>query len=248
MHILVLPSSHSAEILRNSANFCTDDTMPDEDHKELTDRHPRTILLQALESSQLGRHTLHRYDNCIIQLDRRFWRRSGQKIKAIREDSEVILHPQAIFKDHFGGGNNILVICDSYTPASELIPTTNVPGLLKFSGTQRISIKFHGMGLSKKTPYGRQMFNGHWEPYYCGVGVDKSFGRDISNARYKACLYAGINISGTNKEVMPGRNTKWDQAWELKQWIINGVQDTFLRITDQADVVLVLDLNLIEGD
>lgn len=42
-------------------------------------------------------------------------------------------------------------------------------------------------------------------PYYCSVGADKSFGRDISDAHYKACLYAGINISGTNGEVMPGQ-------------------------------------------
>jgi len=42
-------------------------------------------------------------------------------------------------------------------------------------------------------------------PYYCAAGADKSFGRDISDAHYKACLYAGINISGTNGEVMPGQ-------------------------------------------
>ena len=42
-------------------------------------------------------------------------------------------------------------------------------------------------------------------PYYCGAGADKSFGRDISDAHYKACLYAGINIGGTNAEVMPGQ-------------------------------------------
>ena len=42
-------------------------------------------------------------------------------------------------------------------------------------------------------------------PYYCGVGADKAFGRDIVDAHYKACLYAGINVSGTNGEVMPGQ-------------------------------------------
>lgn len=42
-------------------------------------------------------------------------------------------------------------------------------------------------------------------PYYCGIGVDKAFGRDIVDAHYKACLYAGINISGINGEVMPGQ-------------------------------------------
>ncbi|WOG95248.1 hypothetical protein DCAR_0414559 [Daucus carota subsp. sativus] len=40
-------------------------------------------------------------------------------------------------------------------------------------------------------------------PYCCGVGADKAFGRDIVNAHYIACLYAGINISGINGEVMP---------------------------------------------
>lgn len=44
-------------------------------------------------------------------------------------------------------------------------------------------------------------------PYYCGVGADKAFGRDIVDSHYKACLYAGINISGINGEVMPGQVT-----------------------------------------
>lgn len=39
-------------------------------------------------------------------------------------------------------------------------------------------------------------------PYYCSVGPENSFGRHITDAHYRACLYAGINISGTNGEVM----------------------------------------------
>lgn len=42
-------------------------------------------------------------------------------------------------------------------------------------------------------------------PYYCGVGADKAYGRDIVEAHYKACLYAGVNICGTNAEVMPAQ-------------------------------------------
>lgn len=49
------------------------------------------------------------------------------------------------------------------------------------------------------------MLNKTQGPYYCGAGADKSFGRDIVDAHYKACLYAGINISGINGEVMPGQ-------------------------------------------
>ena len=42
-------------------------------------------------------------------------------------------------------------------------------------------------------------------PYYCSVGPENSFGRHITDAHYRACLFAGINISGTNGEVMPGQ-------------------------------------------
>lgn len=42
-------------------------------------------------------------------------------------------------------------------------------------------------------------------PYYCGVGADKAFGRDIVECHYKACLYAGVNIYGSNAEVMPSQ-------------------------------------------
>lgn len=46
---------------------------------------------------------------------------------------------------------------------------------------------------------------GQQGPYYCGAGAEKAFGRDIVDSHYKACLYAGVNISGINGEVMPGQ-------------------------------------------
>lgn len=42
-------------------------------------------------------------------------------------------------------------------------------------------------------------------PYYCSAGTGCSIGRDIADVHYKACLYSGINISGTNAEVMPSQ-------------------------------------------
>ena len=58
------------------------------------------------------------------------------------------------------------------------------------------------MNTISKITYSVKTWQG---PYYCAVGAEKSFGRDISDAHYKACLSAGINISGTNGEVMPGQ-------------------------------------------
>lgn len=46
-------------------------------------------------------------------------------------------------------------------------------------------------------------------PYYCGVGADKAYGRDIVEAHYRACLYAGVKIGGTNAEVMPAQVKSW---------------------------------------
>ncbi|XP_041990708.1 glutamine synthetase, chloroplastic-like [Salvia splendens] len=54
------------------------------------------------------------------------WNYDGSSTgQAPGEDNEVILYPLAIFKDPFRRGNNILVMCDAYTPASEPIPTNN---------------------------------------------------------------------------------------------------------------------------
>lgn len=49
-------------------------------------------------------------------------------------------------------------------------------------------------------PYGWPAggFPGPQGPYYCGVGTGKVFARDLIEAHYRACLYAGVKISGIN--------------------------------------------------
>ena len=48
-------------------------------------------------------------------------------------------------------------------------------------------------------------YPGQQGPYYCSVGANRCFGRVIADAHYRACLYAGIQVSGINGEVMPGQ-------------------------------------------
>uniref|UniRef100_A0A251SU57 Glutamate--ammonia ligase n=1 Tax=Helianthus annuus TaxID=4232 RepID=A0A251SU57_HELAN len=71
--------------------------------------------------------------------------------------------------------------------------------------------------------------------YYCGAGADKSFGRDISDAHCKACLYAGINIIGPSVGI-----EAQDHIW-CARYLLEG-------IIEQAGVVLTLDPKPIEGD
>jgi glutamine synthetase len=72
--------------------------------------------------------------------------------------------------------------------------------------------------------------------YYCGVGADEVFGRDIVEAHTEACLRAGIHIVGTNAEVMPGQ---WefqigalgapdvaDELW-LARWLLYRIGEDF---------------------
>jgi glutamine synthetase len=42
-------------------------------------------------------------------------------------------------------------------------------------------------------------------PYYCGVGSADIFGRDMVDHHSRACMDAGLEISGTNAEVMMGQ-------------------------------------------
>ncbi|KAL0773241.1 hypothetical protein Bca101_038392 [Brassica carinata] len=190
------------------------------------------------------------------------WNYDGSSTgQAPGEDSEVILYPQAIFRDPFRGGNNILVICDTYTPAGEPIPTNKRARAAEIFSNKKVHEEIPWFGIEQEYtllqpnvnwPLGWPVgaYPGPQGPYYCGVGAEKSWGRDISDAHYKACLYAGINISGTNGEVMPGQ-------WEFQVGPSVGIEAgdhvwcaryLLERITEQAGVVLTLDPKPIEGD
>jgi glutamine synthetase len=139
------------------------------------------------------------------------WNYDGSSTgQAPGEDSEVIIRPRAIFKDPFRPGDNILVLTDTYTPAGEPLPTnTRVAAVAAFEGREDevpwfgIEQEYTLFNLDMVTPLGWPVggYPGPQGPYYCGAGADRSFGRFISEAHYKACLYAGITISGTNAEV-----------------------------------------------
>ena len=86
--------------------------------------------------------------------------------------------------------------------------------------------------------------------YYCGVGADEVFGRDIVETHLDACLDAGLSISGINAEVMPGQ---WefqvgplgpldvsDQLW-MARWLL-------YRIAEDFGVAATLDPKPVTGD
>lgn len=135
------------------------------------------------------------------------------------------MKPAAIFKDPFRGGDNIMVICESWQwkdgTFKELVPAnTNTrhhankifdsPEVAHEEPWYGIEQEYTLLGTETKFtchPLGwpSNGYPGPQGPYYCSVGGNLNFGRIIADMHYKACLYAGVKIAGTNAEVMPGQ-------------------------------------------
>jgi len=134
-------------------------------------------------------------------------------------DSEVILNPCRVFKDPFrprvDGVDNILVMCDCYTPAGAPIPSNaRYNAAREFAGNEDQEIwfgieqEFTLFNLDEHTPLGWPFGGAPTRPqgpYYCSVGPANNFGRAITESHYKHCLYAGIQLSGCNGATMPGQ-------------------------------------------
>jgi len=172
-------------------------------------------------------------------------------------DSEVIMKPQAIFRDPFRGGENIMVICDCYTPHGEALPGNTRHPAVEIFNKKLDEEPWFGLEqeftlFKDEWPLGwpRKGYPGPQGPYYCSAGADKAFGRDIIEAHYAACLYAGVKVAGINGEVMPGQ---WeyqvgpcvgidlgDHLW-MSRYIMH-------RVCEEYGVVCSFDPKPIAGD
>eukprot|EP01104_Vermistella_antarctica_P019034 TRINITY_DN7275_c0_g1_i1.p1 TRINITY_DN7275_c0_g1~~TRINITY_DN7275_c0_g1_i1.p1 ORF type:complete len:377 (-),score=100.34 TRINITY_DN7275_c0_g1_i1:239-1348(-) len=173
-------------------------------------------------------------------------------------DSEVIIKPKAIFRDPFRGGQNIIVLCDCYEPNGAVIPSNTrahcaevmekVKDHKPWFGIEQEYTLFSG----KKWPLGwpELGYPGPQGPYYCSAGADVNFGRPLVEAHYRACLYAGIKISGVNAEVMPGQ-------WEYQVGPCEGIEMgdhlwmaryLMYRVGELFGLIIELDPKPIPGD
>lgn len=93
-------------------------------------------------------------------------------------------------------------------------------------------------------------FPGPQGPYYCAAGAGLAVGREICEAHLRACLYAGVKISGTNGEVMPSQ-------WEYQVGPCEGIDmgdhlwmSRYLlhRIGEMFNVEISFDPKPIPGD
>eukprot|EP00761_Pharyngomonas_kirbyi_P012291 gb/GECH01012318.1/.p1 GENE.gb/GECH01012318.1/~~gb/GECH01012318.1/.p1 ORF type:complete len:355 (+),score=82.26 gb/GECH01012318.1/:1-1065(+) len=179
--------------------------------------------------------------------------------QAPTDNSEVILKPCALFRDPFRRGSNLLVLCDTYRPDGTPTATNKRNAALKIFQESKGCRPWYGLeqeytlfykDYSRPLGWPQSGFPGPQGPYYCSVGADRAYGRIVSDAHYKACLYSGVNISGTNAEVMPGQ-------WEYQVGPCEGIEagDHFTisryllhRVCETFDVVASLDPKPVAGD
>ncbi len=127
-------------------------------------------------------------------------------------DSDCELRPVFSCPDPIRAGEAVLVLCEVFDAHGHPHRSNTRAGLraaaekfasegcwfgieqeyTMFDGTRPLGWPVHGY----PAPQG---------PFYCGVGADEVFGREIAEEHLDACVAAGLKIYGINAEVMPGQ-------------------------------------------
>jgi glutamine synthetase len=122
-----------------------------------------------------------------------------------------LLKPISVYHDPIRGGFSYLVLCEvlnpDYTPheSNTRSRVDHNDQDFWFGFEQEYVLRWYNHKETR--PLGFENFN---EPekqgkYYCSVGHPYIAGREISEQHMDACLSCGINVTGTNAEVMLGQ-------------------------------------------
>jgi glutamine synthetase len=171
--------------------------------------------------------------------------------------SDCVLQPVLVVPDPIRGGDDKLVLCEvlltDMTPHPSNTRAACLATAEQFKDQEPLfGIEQEYTFFKDGRPYGFPLggFPAPQGGYYCGVGADEVFGRDVVEAHLEACLEAGLSLSGINAEVMPGQ---WefqvgplspvevsDQLW-LARWLL-------YRIAEEFDIAATLDPKPVKGD
>ena len=164
-------------------------------------------------------------------------------MQAEGSDSDCMLKPVYYLPDTIRGGDDILVMNEVRKPDGSIHESNTRARLVEIAEKHKDEDAWFGIEQEYTFFKGRSPLgwpNGGYPapqgPFYCGVGADEVFGRDIVEDHMDICLQAGIQISGINAEVMPGQ---WefqvgtlgplevsDQLW-ISRWILYRIAENY---------------------
>jgi len=171
--------------------------------------------------------------------------------------SDRVLKPVFSCPDPIRGGDNVLVLCEVFNIDGSA-HESNTRALLRpiaeqFVGQEAIfGIEQEYNFFKDGRPFGFPV-NGYPAAqggYYCGVGADEVFGRDVVELHMERCLTAGLAFCGINAEVMPGQwefqigpvdaLTASDHLW-VARWLL-------YRTAEEFDIAVTIDAKPVKGD
>ena len=172
-------------------------------------------------------------------------------------NSDCLLQPVFSCPDPIRGGEDVLVLCEVLSADGTPHPSNTRALLREVAARHAAHDPWFGIEqeytmFSRGRPLGwpEGGYPAPQGPFYCGVGADEVFGREIAEEHLQACVDAGLKIYGINAEVMPGQ-------WEFQ--IGTGgpldVSDHLLvarwllyRIGEDHEVSMTLDAKPVRGD
>jgi glutamine synthetase len=179
--------------------------------------------------------------------------------QATGESSDCILKPVFHCPDPIRGGKNVIVMCEVLLAATGEPHPTNTRAACEAAAKKYADAEMiygieqeYTMLRLDGTPLGfpEGGYPAPQGPYYCGVGAGRVVGREIVERHTQACIDAGLRISGTNAEVMPGQ---WE--FQIGPLSATAVSDHLMvgrwllhRIAEDYDVVISFDAKPEKGD
>jgi glutamine synthetase len=180
--------------------------------------------------------------------------------QATGDKSDCVLKPVFHCPDPIRGGRNILVMCEVMLASTGRAHPTNTRAACARAEKKHAKAEML-FGLEQEytmlrpdgTPLGFPPGGGLPKPqgpYYCGVGTGRIMGREIVEEHTQACIDAGLSISGTNPEVMPGQwefqvgplgPTAVGDQLNVARWLLH-------RIAEDYDVMISFAAKPEKGD
>jgi len=171
--------------------------------------------------------------------------------------SDCVLRPVRVVPDPIRGGENKLVMCEVLN--TDMTPHESNTRAWCAEVTEKYATHEPWFGIEQEYTFFKDGRPHGWPAggfpapqggYYCGVGADEIWGRDIVEQHTEACITAGLMISGTNAEVMIGQwefqigpgdaPTVADEVW-LARWLL-------YRIAEDYDISAHLMPKPVAGD